>query len=84
MVTLYTFMPEKTAKVMSGFDSFILLAPRAQLDSNDLALRQKVEQRRLHKAEDMRWEDGAELRRQDFEKLMEIFAQRVPNWQEQS
>jgi hypothetical protein len=82
-ITLYTFMPEKSAKTIAGFEAFQLLAPRAQLESNDLSLRQKIEQRRLHKAEDIRWEDGAELRRQDFEKLMEVFTQRVPNWQEQ-
>src|SRR5204863_91436 len=40
LVTLYTFMPEKAAKAMPGFESFVLLAPRAQLESNDLPLRQ--------------------------------------------
>jgi hypothetical protein len=83
LVTLYTFMPDKDAKAMPDFDVFKLLVPRAQLESNDMPLRDKIEQRRLHKAEDARWEDGAELRRQDFQALMETFTQRVSNWQEQ-
>jgi hypothetical protein len=81
MVTLYTFMPEKTAVTLPEFPAFMLLAPRANLETNELPLRDKIEQRRLHKAEDERWQDGAELRRQDFQTLLAVMTQRMPDWQ---
>ncbi len=81
LVTLYTFAPEKVARTIPGSEAFVQIAPQAQLESNDLPLRDKLDQRRLHKAENERWEDGAELRHQDFEKLMEALTQRVSDWQ---
>ncbi len=84
MLTLYTFMPEKAATALHEYAAFQLLAPRAQLESNELPLREKIEQRRLHKAEDERWEDGAELRRQDFQLLLDVLTQRLPGWQERT
>jgi hypothetical protein len=81
LVTLYTFAPEKVASTLPGFQAFVQIAPQAMLESNDLPLREKLEQRRLHKAENERWEDGAELRHQDFQKLMETLTQRVSDWQ---
>lgn len=84
LVTVYTFAPEKEIQDNPNFKLFMPLAPKAQLESNDFPLREKIEQRRLHKAEEERWQDGAELRRQDFLQLVEVVRQRVPDWQKQA
>ncbi len=71
-ITLYTFMPEKQAAALHNFGMFTQLLGRAQIESDKLSLREKSEQRRLTKAENVRWEGGAEVRREDFAGLLDI------------
>src|SRR5258708_2969159 len=82
VVTLYTFMPEKTAKALAAYNAFISLVHRTEIERDDVGLREKIEQRRLHKAEDQRWSDGGELRREDFVAVVDLITQHIPDWQD--
>ncbi len=83
-MTLYTFMPEKSAATLPAYSLFTPLVPRAQLESDKLSLKEKSEQRRLLKAETNRWENGAEVRREDFPILLDIISPHIPEWQTRS
>lgn len=76
---LYTFMPQEEAEAVSGYAQFVRLRPRKETESNtDLSA--VAEQRRLLKLEDARWEDGAEISRDDFRALLARIEQHVPGW----
>jgi hypothetical protein len=78
-VILYTFMPPDEAEALRGFQNFVRLRPRKETESNaDLGA--VAEQRRLLKLEDARWEDGAEIARDDFRAVLAILEERVPRW----
>jgi hypothetical protein len=76
-LVLYTFMPAKEASALPTYDRFVPLASRAQIDKGELSLREAGEQRRLLKAEDERWRDGAEVRREDFVPLLELINRNI-------
>jgi hypothetical protein len=75
----YAFMPPKEAETVIGYDRFVRLRPRLETRSST-DLNMVAEQRRLLKLEDARWNDGAEISREDFKALLESFRQHVPNW----
>jgi hypothetical protein len=70
-LTLYTFMSPKDAEVLPTYQWFVPLQSRAAINKGQGTLREVSEQRRLLKAEDARWMDGAEVRREDFAILLE-------------
>jgi len=75
----YTFMPPQEAENAIGYRYFVRLRPRRETQSNtDLSA--VAEQRRLLKLEDQRWNDGAEIAREDFHAVLRILQQRVPDW----
>jgi hypothetical protein len=80
-LTLYAFVPSKVADE-ARFAEFTQLVLRDVLEKGSLPLREANEQRRLLKAESERWQDGAELRREDFEKLVELLTERVSTWRQ--
>lgn len=82
-LTMYTFMPAKDAEALPAYGLFTALASRHELESDKLPLREKSEQRRLLKAEQDRWEDGAEIRREDFPFLIQTLTEHIKGWQEQ-
>lgn len=61
----YTFMPEDEYEEMPLAERFIELAPRKKL-AEDGDFRLLGQQKRLHTAEVFRWNEGAELNRDDF------------------
>jgi hypothetical protein len=76
---LYTFMPPEEAEASIGYRQFVRLRPRRETRSNtDLGA--AAEQRRLLKLEDARWEDGAEIAREDFHALLAMLRQRTSDW----
>lgn len=76
---LYTFMPPQEAENAIGYRYFVRLRPRRETQSNtDLSA--VAEQRRLLKLEDQRWNDGAEIAREDFHAVLHMLRQRVPDW----
>ncbi len=76
-LVLYTFMPAKEASALPTYHVFTPLTSRAAIDKGELSLREASEQRRLLKAEDERWQDGAEVRREDFVALLELINRNV-------
>jgi hypothetical protein len=76
-LVLYTFMPAKDASLLPTYHVFIPLTTRAALSKGELSLREASEQRRLLTAEDERWHDGAEVRREDFAALLELINRHV-------
>jgi hypothetical protein len=80
-VTIYAFMPEKEATALPNYAQFTPLVSRIELESDKLPLREKGEQKRLLKAEQERWEDGAELLRQDFPLIIEALIPHISDWQ---
>lgn len=78
-VILYTFMPPREAEAVVGYRNFVRLRPRRETQSNtDLSA--VAEQRRLLKLEDARWNDGAEIAREDFCAMLSVLQRRVPGW----
>jgi hypothetical protein len=77
----YTFVPAKEVGTLPTYHVFTPLASRTAIEKGALSLREASEQRRLLKAEDERWQDGAEIDRRDFIALLEIFNQHARNWQ---
>ena len=80
-LTLYTFMPAKDAGALPVFGAFVQLVTRAAIEKGDLSLREMSEQRRLLKAEDERWRDGGEVRRDDFPALLKEINKHLQEWQ---
>jgi hypothetical protein len=78
-ITLYTLMPAKEAD-LPQFADFLQLIPRSVIAKGELPLREITQQRRLLQAEDQRWQDGAELRRQDFVRLLDQLNAYQPDW----
>jgi len=78
-VIFYTFMPPHEAEAIPGYQRFVRLRPRQEIRSST-DLNTAAEQRRLLKLEDARWNDGAEISREDFKALLESLRQHVPNW----
>jgi hypothetical protein len=76
---LYTFMPPVEAENVIGYHQFVRLRPRKETESNT-DLNAVAEQRRLLKLEDIRWDDGAEIKRDDFRALLAVMQRRVPGW----
>lgn len=78
-VILYTFMPPKEAEASTEYAHFVRLRPRQETRSNtDLSA--AADQRRLLKLEDARWNDGAEVTREDFAAVLATLARVVPDW----
>ena len=75
----YTFMPRKAAEKLRDFDHFVRLRSRKETLSNP-DLEAAAEQRRLLKLEDARWEDGAEVSREDFAAILEALRRHVEAW----
>ncbi len=73
----YAFMPPKEASALPAYSTFTLLTSRSAIEKGDLSLREASEQRRLLKAEDERWQDGAEVRREDFGALVASIMQHI-------
>jgi hypothetical protein len=78
-VILYTFMPPQEAESVAGYARFVRLRPRQEIRSG-IDLNTVTEQRRLLRLEDARWDDGAEISREDFKALLESLRQHVPDW----
>ncbi len=78
-VTLYTFMPSKEADT-NTFVGFVQLISRRVLEQGDTPLREVNQMKRLLRAEQDRWIDGAELRKEDFVLLVETLTEKVPDW----
>lgn len=80
-ITVYTFVPAKEADE-GHYADFTQLALREVLEKGQLPLREANYQRRLLKAESDRWQDGAELRREDFAQVVEMITRYVPDWRQ--
>lgn len=78
---VYTFMGEKEAETLTNYAHFKLLLPRKDIEAESVPLREKGEQRRLYAIEQERWEDGAELQRGDFMRLLEKIQSPTLEWQ---
>jgi hypothetical protein len=77
-LSLYTLMPPKEATALPDYEIFILLMSRAAIEKGGISLRELGEQRRLLGAEDARWRNGAEVRREDFPSLIAAITRHVP------
>jgi len=78
-ITLYAFASPKDADE-DIFKSFIQLIPRRLMESGDMPLREVNQNKRLLRAEQERWIDGAELTKDDFTLLVDTLSKHVPNW----
>jgi hypothetical protein len=78
-VIFYTFMPPREAETSIGYDNFVRLRPRKETQSNS-DLTAAAEQRRLLRLEDARWNDGAEITRQDFKAILAALQRWIPGW----
>lgn len=66
---LYTFMAPEEAEIVPGINHFVRLLRRKEIGTlSDLRI--AAEQRRLLKLEDARWEDGAEINKEDFKAVL--------------
>ncbi len=77
---LYTFMPPKRSATLPLLRVFSELAGRKDLEGGKLSLRETTEQRRLLKAENERWQDGAELQPESFASVLEALSPYIPEW----
>jgi len=75
----YTFMSRKEAEKLADYEHFVRLRSRKETLSNP-DLEAVAEQRRLLKLEDARWEDGAEVSREDFGAILAMLRQHVEMW----
>lgn len=80
-VALYTLLSAKEADE-ALFAEFIQLMPRSAVIQEKLPLRELAQQRRLLQAEEQRWHEGAEMRRQDFILLLEALRANQAVWTE--
>lgn len=78
-IIFYTFMPPDEAEAVPSYDAFVRLRPRKETTSNT-DLSGVAQQRRLLKLEDARWEGGAELERDDFNKVLRRMEQHISGW----
>ncbi len=75
----YTFMSPKEAEKLPDYARFVRLRPRKETLSNP-DLNAVAEQRRLLKLENARWQDGAEVSREDFRALLTALRNHVETW----
>ncbi len=75
----YTFMARKEAEKLPDYANFVRLRSRKETLANP-NLEAAAEQRRLLKLEDARWEDGAEVSREDFAAILHMLRQHVEAW----
>lgn len=80
-IIAYTFAPNKEADE-TRYEDFEQLVLRDVLNKGQMSIRESNQQRRLLRAEDERWRDGAELRYEDFAFLVETIKTHIPNWRE--
>jgi hypothetical protein len=74
-IIIYTFMAPEEAELLPGIRHFVRLLRRKEIGTlSDLRI--AAEQRRLLKLEDARWEDGAEVNKEDFKAVLAC----VPGW----
>jgi hypothetical protein len=78
-VALYTLISAKESDE-AKFAEFIQLMPRSSVLQEKLPLRELAQQRRLLQAEEQRWHEGAEMRRQDFIALLETLKASRAEW----
>lgn len=78
-VALYTLISAKESDE-AKFAEFIPLMPRSSVIQEKLPLRELAQQRRLLQAEEQRWHEGAEMRRQDFIVLLETLKASHAEW----
>jgi hypothetical protein len=78
-VVFYAFLPPHEAETILHDHQFARLRPRQEIKSST-DLNTVAEQRRLLKLEDARWNDGAEISKEDFKALLESLRQHVPSW----
>ncbi len=77
---LYTFLSPKKVKTFALYDLFHVLLAAKESQSPKLGVRETAEQRRLRKLEQARWENGAELRPDDFLSLAETLLPLIEEW----
>ncbi|MBN1287325.1 MAG: hypothetical protein JXB47_18135 [Anaerolineae bacterium] len=75
----YTFMKPDDAEALPAHHAFMLLAPRKELQESGGLLKSGI-QARLHTAEQLRWEFGAEMIPGDFAELVQMMGARVKGW----
>ncbi len=75
----YTFMSRKEAERLPDYAHFVRLRSRKETLSNP-DLEAVAEQRRLLKLEDARWQDGAEVSREDFAAILATVRRHVEMW----
>jgi hypothetical protein len=80
-VIFYTLAPDQEAED-TRYANFNQLLLREVVNKGELPLREANKQRRLLRAEDERWRDGAELSHADFATLIDILMEHDPLWQE--
>lgn len=79
-IIFYTFMSPEAAEKMPGYKNFTRLRPRKETQSNtDLSA--AAQQRRLLKLEDQRWNNGAEMKPEDFLAVVDTLDKRSPGWE---
>jgi hypothetical protein len=77
---LYTFISPKRAKVFPMYNLFRVLLNTKDSQNSKLGVRETAEQRRLRKLEQERWENGAELRPEDFLALVDTLSPLIEEW----
>ncbi|PJF37338.1 MAG: hypothetical protein CUN49_00855 [Candidatus Thermofonsia Clade 1 bacterium] len=80
-VALYTLVSAREFDE-AVFAEFVQLKPRSSVIQEKLPLRELAQQRRLLQAEEQRWHEGAEMRRQDFILLLEKLKASHVEWLE--
>lgn len=78
-IILYAFMSPQEAETLPGYRNFAHLRPRREIETSR-DLRAAAEQSRLLKLENDRWNDGAELNKDDFRELLATLQRRVDGW----
>jgi hypothetical protein len=82
-VPVYTFMSPQAFEELNAGGHFTPLVSRKELDDKNAAqgdLRLAGEQRRLHMAENARWNSGAEMTASDFKRYVVWLQGRFPQW----
>lgn len=82
-ITLYTFMKPEEAEKLEVYYAFTVLTRRKDLEEEGAWLKSGI-QARLHSAEQIRWEFGAEMAPEDFTLLVDMMRERIESWPEQS
>lgn len=75
---LYTFMSPEDFDAMPLSEQFTVLTPSKTKEQGDLRL--AGQQRRLRTAEYARWNEGAELTKPDFDRVIATLREKFPMW----